>query len=138
MSRLEHKIALVEKGHSKVFNNWNRLFGISQEEFIEGLKWLDKDPQDGKSQNNQFDAVTREIAIEANPEAWKHAQTLSMPAKYQKIYGDHFDNSKCEAHLIKLSRHYNRYDQLNFYRQDTGIIYNKLNKIVGLNVRDRI
>lgn len=44
MNNLEIKKKIVEKGDSRIFNNWHENQGISKEEFIKGLEWLYKDP----------------------------------------------------------------------------------------------
>ncbi len=41
--RLEKKIELVKSGQSRVFKEWQLYGGITEEEFIEGLKWLAED-----------------------------------------------------------------------------------------------
>ena len=34
----------VNEGTSEVFNNWNKSAGVTKEEFIKALEWLDADP----------------------------------------------------------------------------------------------
>lgn len=40
----ETKKMIVEKGDSKIFNNWNEFCGVSKEDFLRELEWLCEDP----------------------------------------------------------------------------------------------
>lgn len=51
----KHKEELVKSGKSKVFNNWHTATGVSMDDFIEGLKWLEEDQRD------EYGRVTREL-----------------------------------------------------------------------------
>lgn len=51
------RIKIVESGQSLVFNNWHEHAGITMEDFIRELEWLDSDPCDG----GRGDQMTREL-----------------------------------------------------------------------------
>lgn len=55
MNNFEIKKKIVEKGDSRTFQNWHTYQGISQEEFINELEWLCKDPLNDRNQ------LTREL-----------------------------------------------------------------------------
>lgn len=132
------KKQLVENGKSQVFNNWNKLFGISKDEFIKNLEWLCNDPQNGKSATTfKNDALTREIAIEANNEAMKRAEFMAMDEKARKMFGENFDESKCEAHIVKLTRKFNKLDATEYYNIETGKQFSTTN-FIAISARDRI
>lgn len=46
---LEIKKRLVREGKSRIFNEWKSVAGITEEEFIAGLEWLEADPRDGST-----------------------------------------------------------------------------------------
>lgn len=47
MQDLEMKIKRVKEGNSHIFNDWNEHTGMTEETFIEMLKWLEEDPMTG-------------------------------------------------------------------------------------------
>lgn len=52
----EAKKKLVNEDKSEVFKEWNEFSGITKEEFIKGLKWLESDPMvlvDGKERESR-------------------------------------------------------------------------------------
>lgn len=59
MTKLDRKIEAVRNGDSKVFNEWNFVHGISEDDFIEGLKWLEEDP----GVPNRSNEITRELGV---------------------------------------------------------------------------
>ena len=59
-TELETKIWLTETGKSRIFENWHKFTGVSKDEFIEALKWLDADPGE-KYDNGVFLITTRFI-----------------------------------------------------------------------------
>ena len=42
----KEKEQLVRSGKSKIFNNWHEFAGVSMDDFLEGLLWLEEDPGD--------------------------------------------------------------------------------------------
>lgn len=63
--KLENKIKLVNEGKSKVFNNWTYQTGVTKNEFIEALKWLEEDPMMVVASVKR---LSREIGCKANGE----------------------------------------------------------------------
>lgn len=53
----EIKEKIVKQGGSEIFKNWHEVFGISEEDFIEGLRWLCDDSLDEKGR------LTRELGV---------------------------------------------------------------------------
>lgn len=47
-TELEIKVWKVQTGQSRIFKNWHEHAGVSQEDFIKALEWLDKDPMEVK------------------------------------------------------------------------------------------
>lgn len=54
---------IVEAGSSKVFENWKALAPITKEDFLDALKWICKDPEDGGANG---DKMTREVGLTPN------------------------------------------------------------------------
>lgn len=52
----------VKNGECKVFNNWNKFTGITEDEFLKGIKWLCEDPM--IDLENGATRATRELACE--------------------------------------------------------------------------
>lgn len=44
----EAKKKIILNNDSKIFNNWREATGISQEDFLEGIKWLCEEEKDKK------------------------------------------------------------------------------------------
>lgn len=138
MTNLNAKKELVENGKSQVFNNWNKLFGINKDEFIKNLEWVCNDPQNGKSATTfKNDALTREIAIEANGEAMKRAESMAMSEEARKMFGENFNESKCEAHIVKLTRKFNNLGAAEYYNAESGKLFSTTN-FIAINALDRI
>ena len=55
---LETKIKIVREGGSKVFEDWHKHFGVTEEDFVDGLRWLDEDPL------NEWGRMTRELGCD--------------------------------------------------------------------------
>lgn len=138
MTNFSTKKQLVENGKSKVFNNWHKMFGISKDEFLENLEWVCNDPQNGKSAvSNKHNGLTREIAIKANAEAMKRAEYMAMNAEARKMFGESFNEDKCEAHIVKLERKVNNIDGTEYYDTNTGKIFSTTN-FIAISATDRI
>lgn len=138
MTNFSTKKQLVENGKSEVFNNWHKMFGIGKDEFIENLKWVCEDPKNGKSTvSNKHNGLTREIAIKANAEAMKRAEYMTMNAEARKMFGESFDEDKCEAHIIKLERKVNDIDATEYYDIHTGKLFSTTN-FIAISATDRI
>lgn len=102
--RLEKKIELVKSGQSRVFKEWQLYGGITEEEFIEGLKWLAEDPMTEKGN------PTREISIiptvDARNKIWK-----DKGEPWSKMVTE-IDEDNLKTEIIKIERLYEvRYDE---------------------------
>lgn len=138
MTNFSTKKQLVENGKSEVFNNWHKMFGIGKDEFLENLKWVCEDPRNGKSAvSNKHNGLTREIAIEANGEAMKRAEFMAMSEEARNMFGENFNESKCEAHIVKLTRKFNNLGAAEYYNAESGKLFSTTN-FIAINARDRI
>lgn len=63
MNRYEIMERKVKAGNSEVFREWSELARVSPEEFLEALKWVCEDPENGGRTGNR---ITREIALTPN------------------------------------------------------------------------
>jgi len=52
------RVRIVQKGESRIFNNWHEHAGVSVDDFLRELEWLDSDPCDG---GKSCDKMTREL-----------------------------------------------------------------------------
>ena len=57
MNNFEIKKKIVRQGGSEVFKTWHETFGVSEVDFIEGLRWLCEDTLDEKGR------LTRELGV---------------------------------------------------------------------------
>ncbi|WP_462333624.1 hypothetical protein [Limosilactobacillus oris] len=138
MNKFDTKKKIVENGGSKIFNNWNEKFGISKDEFIENLKWVCEDPANGHSTvTNKNDGLTREIAIDANHDAIVRAECMSMSDEARKMFGQSYDENKCEAHIVKLHRIVNSFGRTEYYRIDNGKLFESV-QFIAISARNRI
>lgn len=63
----EAKKKLVNEDKSEVFKEWNEFSGITKEEFIKGLKWLESDPMvlvDGKERESRAIGCKKDGTLE--------------------------------------------------------------------------
>lgn len=63
----EAKKKLVNEDKSEVFKEWNEFSGITKEEFIKGLKWLESDPMvlvDGKERESRAIGCKKDETLE--------------------------------------------------------------------------
>lgn len=51
---------IVKSGNSKVFKNWNEFTGITEEEFLKGLKWLYGDDVLGEGISDKELGITKD------------------------------------------------------------------------------
>ncbi|WP_242363769.1 hypothetical protein [Limosilactobacillus antri] len=138
MTNFDSKKKIVENGSSEIFNNWNEKFGISKDEFIENLKWVCEDPANGRSTvTTKNDGLTREIAIDANHDARVRAENMSMSDEARKMFGQPYDESKCEAHIVKLRRVVNDFGHTEYYRIDNGKLFESVH-FIAIGARDRV
>lgn len=68
MNKYELLEKIVKKGESKVFKNWSQ-YGVSMDNFLEGLKWLCEDPE--KDYGNGKIRMTRELGCNPKGELVK-------------------------------------------------------------------
>lgn len=102
--RLEKKIELVKSGQSRVFKEWQLYGGITEEEFIEGLKWLAEDPMTEKGN------PTREISIIPTQDAIEKIW-LEKGEPWSKMVTE-IDEDNLKTEIIKIERLYEvRYDE---------------------------
>lgn len=138
MNNFDHKIKTLEAGKSKVFNNWHKMYGISKEEFIENLKWVCEDLGHVESYSGPDSGLEREIAIDANHDAQVRADNMALEGENRGKFSQPYDESKCEAHIVKLQRKYvDETVRVEFYRIDNGKRFDPMN-FIGVNARDEI
>lgn len=95
------KAAIVRKGGSVVFANWARAAGITEEEFLDALRWVCGDPHalDGK--------LTREVGLVITPDArTKALMTSDAPEAMKRAFGGAWDEGKARGRIVRLTRHY--------------------------------
>ena len=67
---MEYAIAkkIVEAGDSRIFKNWHEFTGISQQDFLDGLKWLCEEPKRYPEGHVFAGKLRRELGIRKNGE----------------------------------------------------------------------
>ena len=123
---LKTKIKIVENGGSEVFNNWSKWGLITMEEFIDALKWLEEDPY------SDYGTMTREVALELTPDAWKKAW-----GEVNEVLKRPYDENNVKSKIIKLERVYNKKDFVGFYRIDNRRLWTG-NWDMRLNAESRV
>ena len=113
MNNYEVKERLVKSGKSRVFQNWHTYAGITEEEFLEGLKWVCEDLMP-----NGY--LTRELGCE-------------IPGGAEKGRGK----------IVKLVRAYRTavngwHDFQGFYRLEGEMLHPVWNGRVSISARDRV
>ena len=102
--KLEKKIELVKSGKSRVFEEWKLYGGITEEEFIEALRWLAEDPMTEKENS------TREISIIPTQDAINKVWIEKGEPWSKMVVG--YDENNLKTEIIKIERLYEvRYDE---------------------------
>ena len=88
----KEKEQLVKSGKSRIFNNWHEFAGVSMDDFLEGLLWLEEDPGDDQGR------LTRELgcnnALNVSVCILKYwFQVAKRPFKHIHMSPDH--NYRC-------------------------------------------
>ena len=65
MGKYEIAKKIVESGDSKIFKMWHDEVGVTQEEFLDGLKWLYEDPGLERDENgSRVKPLERELGCQ--------------------------------------------------------------------------
>lgn len=98
--RLERKIAYLNRGDSKVFENWQKYGLITKEEFEEALRWVCEDPltEDGKLTREIGLHVTHDMENKLLSERMDGGAKFAMP----------FNENSLKGKIIKLKRVYDK------------------------------
>lgn len=94
MNNIDIKIKLVKSGKSQVFAKWQKFGLVTEEEFIENLKWVCEDPLDKNGK------LTREIALEISNDMREKIFSDMSGGKFGRKY----DSTKLKGKIIKLRR----------------------------------
>lgn len=81
------KEKIVKAGNSEIFNKWHE-YGVSEEDFLNGLKWLCEDPLIGRGR------LTRELGCTPDGKLVKLKRVLikgQLTAFYEEETGYHWD-----------------------------------------------
>lgn len=114
MNNFDIKKKIISSGNSKIFNNWHEVAEISENEFLEALKWVCEDPCDDNNYETRSmglvvteDTKNRQI-VKSNPE---QAKMLSLTYNPENIRGS----------IKKLTRHYdNATGKVEFFDKETN------------------
>lgn len=65
---MKYEIAkkIVEAGDSRIFKNWHEFTGITEQAFLDGLKWLCEEPQRYPAGHEYAGKLRRELGIRKN------------------------------------------------------------------------
>jgi hypothetical protein len=90
MNELDSRIERVLKGKSRVFTNWNKFGLITEDEFIDALKWLFEAPEE------------REVALEISRDM--ENKVLSERADGGEKFAMPYDETKSKGAILRLRR----------------------------------
>lgn len=124
------KAAIVRKGGSTVFANWRATAGITQDEFLDALRWVCADPNavDGR--------LTREIGLDVTHDAKIKALMESDASPEQKrAFGGAWDEGKARGRIVRLTRHYDNLGEFAGFFTEGG---RRWAGSVSLNARDHV
>lgn len=97
MRNLEEKIAQVRSEKSEVFAEWHKYHGVTAEDFIDGLKWLDEDPGGGEHEGN----VTRVLGV-YDGKLWKMKRVYPSSVEFSFLTHDIVDPEYHDVSKIPL------------------------------------
>lgn len=119
--KLERLKLLIENGDCKVFNNWNEVAQISEDEFLKGYQWLLEDPL---TKNGR---MMRELGLKTTSDGRKKYMIDHNPDEAETIYGEgdlSYDQNKIKGRVVKLIRSVDEFDNfVSYYDQETGYIW---------------
>lgn len=119
----EIKAKIVRAGNSKVFNNWHDHAGITEAEFIDGLRWLCDDPMpDGR--------LTRELGC------MRRAASGYSPEQLETIGGPIAEYTGVGLH--RLTRAYYANGEFRGFYDENGRSWGGTTAFASISCRDRI
>lgn len=60
-----------------------------------------------------------------------------MSDEARKMFGQSYDENKCEAHIVKLHRIVNSFGRTEYYRIDNGKLFESV-QFIAISARNRI
>lgn len=124
------KAAIVRKGRSIVFANWALTAGITDDEFLDALRWVCDDPHalDGK--------LTREVGLDVTPDArTKALMTSDAPEAMKRAFGGAWDEGRTRGRIVRLARRYDSRGEFSGLFTESG---RRWPGSVSLNARDHV
>ena len=126
-NNFEIKKRIVEEGNSKVFKEWASRAGITEEEFIEGIRWLCEDPCNGGAAGNR---ITRGLGCVAKERICDLPENDPLYERPNRV--------KIKTGLHRLRYTYNDYGFCDILDEETGDLWMHSPIKASINVRDKI
>ena len=100
----KEKEQLVRSGKSKIFNNWHEFAGVSMDDFLEGLLWLEEDPGDDQGR------LTRELGCKGDSKLFKLEHVYVDAYRAEPCYYE--VDSRKQWYIGNGAASINKYDKL--------------------------